>query len=508
MGKPAVKHLPVLDARGPKDGSKLAHISGPAIGVLGIAFLNWLGGVSESTTVRMFAIIVGLLAIAYAVRVEIHIEHLLRTLLRTRSCNSFHALLVALECLVSLAFLAASPYILSFPNRGTELIAAAALAFSVLALGVTMSKVAERYGIKTGTQLASHCWFVRGLRWLIGCFDHFAFFAWLNSLWERNAPPGRVSYLVTWISVGLIAVAAANGPPVIKNLGDDSPVVGTHREPGHSGGGLQHDLQPSPAPIPRPPSREEAPEEDEPSLAELCGRLSEPGKRAAEPARALLYAQWLGVGGLGAITAGCPKPAHLLANGVWYEAGTCNGTLRSLALAAPNAEAGAILLWRPARFALAAAQRGTLESATSSRLTEGGEFYTVTTTAGTSVFIREDVSDGSGGLDGNPRDCGDIHEDPVPFLRLPPALSRLWFERVEYDGVWIWPATETATHVGVEFTFDSTDVGDDRKFTATCASDTDCELVIDGVSNASSGTGLIDVNRLLEIAPPEPSQAP
>jgi hypothetical protein len=488
-----------LGPEGPKGRSKLMHISGPAIGVAGVAFINWVGGVPSAAAVSILAVLVGFLAIAYSVRTEIHLEHLIRT----RSTRPLHIVVVVLEIVVSLAFLAAPVVLLSEPDRLTELLYALALALLVVSLGLAMSRVSKRYGIKTGTQLASHCWFVRGLRWLISCFDHFRLFAWLNSLWERHAPAGNVSYLVVWITAALIAVAAANGPPLIKHLGNGPRSKKTGRKSGGSG----HETEPTSRPsVSDQPSNEEGDDESEPSLTDLCGNLSHPGEPAPEPAYAHLYAQWLGLGiGLGGITAGCPQPAHLLANGLWYEAGTCHGAFRALAVAAPGVETGAILLWRPARFALSTAENGTLKSATSSRLADEGEFYTVTTASGTNVFIREHVSNGNGGLKGKARDCGDIEEDPVPFVKLPPALSRLWFEQVLSEEVWIWPATEAVTSTGTEFTFNSTDPADTREITATCMNHTYCELVIDGASVAASGPEPIDVGSLLEVAPPKPA---
>ena len=366
-----------------------------------------------------------------------------------------------------------------------------------------MAEVAISYEIKTGTQLASHCWFVRGLRKLISRFDHFRFFAWLNEQWEKSAPAGKVSYLVVWITAAMIGVAGANLAPIIKHsLPDKAPQIAAPPKSNHH----HSDKTPKPTQNQKPEVTKSDPEEeggDEPSLSDLCGTLSHPGRPAPEPAYGLLYAQWFGPGvGLGAILAGCPEPAHELSTGAWYEAGTCHGVLRSLSVAPSGAEAGAILLWRPARFALAAAGRGTLESASSSRLSGEGEFYTVTTVSGTYVFMREHVSDGSSGSVGEARDCAEIEEDPVPFLVLPPALSRIWFEYVLAEEQWIWPVSEVSSSGVTSFVFNSADPADERDISATCRSATDCEMIAEGVPAHSSGPGPIDVLRLLEDAPP------
>lgn len=469
----------------------------------GAAFFSWLGSavtdVPESVAVSFFAFFVGALSIAYAIRTEIHIEHLVRT----RSRNGLHILVVALEILVTFAFLAAAPFLLSDPDGVAACIYAGAIVVPVIALGVAMSWLNEHFGIKTGTEVASHCWFTRALRWLITRFDHYSFFRWLNSLWDRNAPSGRVSYLVLWISAGLVAVAAANGPPVYKALSHHAPKV-KKKAREKRGSSPKNTAAEASGKLPDA----DRVEESEPDLEQLCGDLLDPGEPAPEPARSLIYSQWLGLGGLGAIFAGCPKPAHQLADGLWYAAGTCHGDLRSLALAPPGAQSGAILLWGPARFALAAAEAGELKSATSSRLADEGEFYTVDTVAGTVVFIREEVSDGESKYASTPRDCADIREDPVPFVKLPPALTRLWFSQIQYDGVWIWPTAEASTEGGVEITFRSTDPSDEREIAALCSSGTDCELRVEGVTASSSGVGGIDVGRLLEIAPPDPTTAP
>jgi hypothetical protein len=489
---------PVNDPEGQNGRSKLAHISAPAVGVVVLAIVNWVTGASPRGGVLALAVIVGLLALAYLVRTEIHVEHLVRI----RSTRPLHILVVALEVIVTLCFLAAPVFLFKMPGRLAELIVAGGLALAVVVLGLAMSWVAARYKIKTGTQLASHCWFVRGLRGLIGYFDHFPFFAWLNDLWERVAPTGKVSYLAVWITAALLGVAAANGAPLLKHLGDNPPPIAQQQKAKEQSRKSKPAPTPAPAPVPEPSPP--PPEEGEASLSDLCGELSHPGRPAPEPAYGLLYAQWFGPGvGLGAIIAGCPEPAHELSTGVWYEAGSCHGAPRAMAVAAPGAEAGAILLWRPARFALGAAERGTLENASSSRLADEGELYTVTTVSGTYVFMRERVSDGSGELEGEARDCDEIKEDPVPFVMLPAALSRLWFEYVLNEETWIWPVTESTISGHTDFTFHSTDPADHREVRATCASATDCELIAEGVPTSSSGPGPIDVARLLEVAPPQ-----
>ena len=126
--------------------------------------------------------------------------------------------------------------------------------------------------------------------------------------------------------------------------------------------------------------------------------------------------------------------------------------------------------------------------------------YTVTTIYGTNVFVRAELSNGSGGLKGIPHTCDQIDEDAVQFVRVPPALTRLWLAQMELQEEWLWPAHE-AGQPASKFVFRGDKRDDAQSITAECQTQTSCLMNVNGTQSKISGRGGVSVERMMEFAP-------
>lgn len=468
--------------------------------------LKYLGQVPEVVVVRLFAIVTLGSAIAYAVRTEMHVDVLVRRGARGRA----HVVVVALEGFVALAFLACGPYCWFVPDGGMQFVTAASLVSAVFGLSLAMRWLAKTRGVATGTDVAPHCWLIVFIREsILEPVDHVHSFNWLNERFDQKAPKGRLSPLTLWLCASLVTVASANGPRVApvawEALGGKgsaalvAPVTVAEEESNargwsapEAGGGA------GPSVTARP-----AEEEGLPSYEVLCGKGLTPGEPAPRAQRRALYRQWLN-GGVGSIVAGCARPARKLPNDSWFAVGMCDNEVRSLAIGSPG-EYGALLLWAPARFAFEKAEAGTLTNATSSQLIGEGEVYSLQTTAGTYLFMRDHLPDDESALGREAQSCTDLEEGAVPFVILPPALSRLWSAQVKLERAWFWAIlNEPGADDGERFIFRDPRPGVKREIVGYCRTDTDCELRVEGVVSASRGSGAIDVESILREAPTVP----
>lgn len=475
----------------------LRNALGTGLGSVLLALpLKYLGLVPEEVVVRLFAIVTILSALVYGVRTEMHVQ----ILMKEGSKGWAHELIVALEVLLMLAFLAFGPYCMVEPDGLFQFFGALALFVAVFVLALAAAWLDRAKGVKTGTAAAPECNFILFVRaGILEPADYIRFFRWLNERWDMVTPRGKVSYLSVWLCAALFSVASANGPAVAPVAYD---FLKGKEKVTITKGGDQEDGKSSPEGAAAAPSGtapiaavREAAVPGEPAYHELCPGGLIPGDNAPEPQRLELYRRWL-AGGLGAIFAGCARLAHRLPSDAWYAPGYCDASVRSLAWAPPVGE-GAIVLWDSARFALARAEEGTLLGVTSSELVEEGEVYTVQTEGGTSTFLRNRLSEESSFVPEIFLDCRDV-EPGAPYLRLPPALSRLWSSEVEREGKWIWPVREgPGADGGRRYEFEDPGPGD-REIVGYCRSDLDCEFRVEGVVYASAGAGAIDIEKVLE----------
>ncbi len=439
--------------------------------------------VPEGVVARVLALVLEIQATLFAARFVTHIE--LKYWQWTSPRHRVLCGLMVVEGLIAVGFLMTGPLLffeIGAPSPHSlsvlEFDAAIVLFFAILVQSLLVSYLVETLKLERGSENAKHCLVVRVLRSSAMRLE----LEWLVRRLQRTTPVNHLSVLVLWILISLCSVAFANspsvGPTIIgyltpkEDLGADATADEIARRASFLAG------------------------------CGAPGEKSDLGSTIPAKLRTEMYSQWFGKGrGLGEIFGGCINPAHEVGHtGVWAAAGSCDGMFRSLAVATPNGP-GAILLWGPGRFALEEAAAGRLLSATAHVLVGSGDMYTVTTTSGTSVFLRVELSNGDGGLKGKPRTCSQIKEDPVPFLRIPPALTRLWVSEMQSEERWLWPRLEIGLESDHGFEFHSLNRADTTRRTAKCDSETSCTLVVGGSKSESSGYGQVSIEKLMAYAP-------
>ncbi len=473
-----------------------ATVTGLGSGLISLP-LKFLGIVPEIAVVRLFAIVTVAAAIAYAVRWEMH-----RRVLRLHGAKGrLHVAAVAAEGVVALAFLLCGPTCFLWPEGVRQCAAALVLLVFVFTIALVMAWLARHRDLKTGTDVADHCGLIKFIRYdILEPFEHVSLFKWLKERWDLLAPKkGMVSYLTLWLCASLVTVACANtpkvGPSIYRAFTADVAVV---KQIGAEAAVSAPPRKATVAMAAAPPTEMPA-LAAKPTYGQLCRGANLPGAPAPAEQRDQLFQQWLGGGGLGAIFAGCAGPAHPAGGGLWYAVGRCHGAVRSVAIATSEGSGG-MLLWAPARFALARARDGSLLDASSSRLVGEGEIYAVQTIDGTYAILRSRLDEAGAKSAQSPRSCGDVREG-APFLVLPPALTRLWSTRVATTGAWLWPVSEHRSPDGTRtFRFRAAYPANDEAV-GRCRSNLDCELEGAGTLVRSVGPGPADISTVLARAP-------
>ncbi len=196
-----------------------------------------------------------------------------------------------------------------------------------------------------------------------------------------------------------------------------------------------------------------------PSHHKRGGSTAKPRSRAKAPYRT--YAQLCpdhpdplaighGLGELfereGAVQAGCGQPATASSFSVWVASGLCGGSLRSVAIDAPD-HPPTLLYGTPARFAMRQALAGTLLYVEAAKIA-GGDVDLVVTQAGTYAYARPtpDLSPPRSSA----RRCSEVGGVPRPFTRLSPAASDAWLSAISRLG-WLWPLADTVQGRGYAF---------------------------------------------------------
>ena len=444
----------------------------------------------EGLVARLLAPVIALFAVLFAARFVAHLE--LGYWEWTTPLHRVMCGLTIFEGLIALAFLMTGPYLffrVGIPSAHRlsvlEFDSAGILLLVIMIQCLVVSWLAEELGLERGSENAKHCRIVKILK---GGAQRLGLER-LVKVCERTTPANHVSVLVMWTLASLCSVVLANSPSV-------APTAYRYLE------GESNADQGAGAQTPTPHSREYF---GYPAHCGPPGAESDLGTAVPEELRAELYAQWFARGrGLGENFAGCINPAHEVGTtGVWVAAGTCEGIFRSLAVATPKGR-GAILLWGPGRFAMEEAEAGTLLGATPHVFLGSGDMYSITTTWGTSIFLREELSDGNGGLKGKPRSCAAIKEDPVSFIRVPPALTRLWLSQMELEKHWLWPNLEPGQQSDDHFVFHDLDPNDTRRIVAHCETETGCVLETPSGTSSIIGAGAVDIERLMAFAPVAP----
>jgi hypothetical protein len=366
----------------------------------------------------------------------------------TRQQRSLSALVV-LDGVIAAALVAWGIWIFFEPNAWFQMGLSLFFAAVFFVASMATMDLIEAGGLPRGTETIQNCGAVVWLRKAAKRSSSLKFVRrldqWIWTPTQKDRLSGlAIAVVLALASVGVIDAVAVS-PQVREYLSSkhDAPNEGTDKsgkgtqenrrqahskrhKPERDGKGRQ-DTKPTP-----PPRR--------PTYVELCGNLV-PGTGAPKAEARALKAVWAEFGGA---IAGCAERAKLVpgTRDVYYVPGNCNGEFRSMAVVSPGYPA-AMLLDQPAEFAREMAQARALRGASQRLTIAGGDFQVVYTTMGGFVLIRENPTDGRGGLNTAPRSCLEVTPAKREYVVVPPPLADLWlkFGRLMQP---TWPARDVS----------------------------------------------------------------
>ncbi len=299
----------------------------------------------------------------------------------------------------------------------------------------------------------------------------------------RKASPVReASCYIVCLLTAMVMVAAAD-------VGTSIPGVRKFLGLGHAPTTKKSTAAPEPAPARgRVKSGTAGPASAVPPVtyAQACPAGATPGYGAPEPQADSLRNEWLGPMGVGALVAGCAEKATEEApgTGIWLTEGHCAGALRSLGVATADGTS-ALMLEEVANFAATAASVGDLVGASERIKASTGDFQSVDTKAGVYVLARQRSSNGLVARRGTSATCQDLSDENARYTVVPPALVELWSRLIHV--AWVWPRRVGPEQPGGRFEFRSDSPAMTPVATATCTSDFECVLYVDGQASSSNG---------------------
>lgn len=230
------------------------------------------------------------------------------------------------------------------------------------------------------------------------------------------------------------------------------------------------------------------------TAADPCQGAVTPGAGAPEPLKAQIRRAWEEK----APASGCAGRAHPNTSRTAYIVkGSCFDEPWSLAIS--SWERGtAILLEDAATAANSIAEHHELDGASERIDLGGGDFHLVFTPIGPYLLIREQKTDGNGGLEGTPETCAEIEPGKEHYVVLPPGMAELWI-RFSREVAVSWP--ELTGLRGREFVFKG--LAHEELAVGSCSSPVRCRVEGLGRKMESSAAGVQDVTVLavLEAGP-------
>ncbi|HSS03702.1 MAG TPA: hypothetical protein VLK89_00760 [Solirubrobacterales bacterium] len=230
------------------------------------------------------------------------------------------------------------------------------------------------------------------------------------------------------------------------------------------------------------------------STGDPCQGSIIPGDGAPEPLKAQIRRAWEEK----APASGCAAWARPNASkSAYIVEGSCLGKPWSLAIGSWERGA-AILLENAAVAARSIAADHELDGASERIDLGGGDFHLVFTSVGPYLLIREQKTDGKGGLQGTPRSCAEIEPGMEQYVVLPPGMAELWI-RISREAAPSWPEwTGRGTR---EFVF--RDLAHEKLASGSCSSPIRCRVHRGRSTIESNDAGIQDVTALavLEAGP-------
>ena len=275
---------------------------------------------------------------------------------------------------------------------------------------------------------------------------------------------GPLSMLIVMLVVcGVLAQGSAVGWRGARDGGAES----ASRSGGRGGakGGRRDDPAPEPQPEPEPLT----PDPDA-TAADPCGVEIAAGDGAPAPLARELHRVWEETGP----AAGCPTRARSTGNaGAYLVEGQCRGEFWSIAVASPSSAASIAL--DPAAGPARRLVGSRAVTGLSDREDVGaGDFQLVETTIGPYLLIREQKTDGEGGLRRPPQRCYEVRPAKERDAVLPPGAAEVWI-RFGEAAVRAWPEPDRSWP-GAESHFTLRDRGGATVARIACSTPVDCRL--------------------------------
>lgn len=298
----------------------------------------------------------------------------------------------------------------------------------------------------------------------------------IDSLWEfvtAKIPVGHRSKVAVFVIVALAGSAVTQaGAMLARRVSDGSDQTpGNSRHHGHGQTGKPAEPQESVGALPEPSGTR--------SYVDNCGAEVVPGDGAPEPLRGEIKRAWEEE----SPADGCAQLAQKDRSGrAFLVPGECRGRRSSLGIVSWEYGA-AILLENAALAAREVAAEAEIDGASARADIANGDFQLIYTPEGPYLLIRDQKTDGHGGLSEAPVTCAEIVPGKETYQVLTPGMAELLlrFNRgVEHA----WPAS-VDRGPGGGFDLVSAE-GDDRVLAhAVCPSRTECRVQDSGIELAA-----------------------
>ncbi len=386
---------------------------------------------------------------------------------------------------LSVATTAAGTNYLLSPGRYWQIGVTLGLLVLLTAVVEATRRVIEVGGPSCGADVIENC---RPVRWFLGP-ERTWNGKWGVDAWVGKAtnliPVGRRSKAAVVLVVGLVFSFLTQSGVVVGRVikGTDRDSTNNHAaQSKYSGGSISR------------PQTGEAPAAGASPATDPCQGAVTPGEGAPEPLKAQIRRAWEEK----APASGCAGRAHPNASGTAYIVkGSCLGQAWSLAIGSWEGGA-AVLLEDAASAARSIAEHHELDGASERIDLGGGDFHLVFTPIGPYLLIREQKTDGNGGLEGTPLTCAEIEPGKEQYVVLPPGMAELWV-RFGREVAVSWP--EWTGQRGREFVFRG--LAREELAAGSCSSPVRCRVEGLGREMESSAVGVQDVTVLavLEAGP-------
>jgi hypothetical protein len=413
------------------------------------------------------------------------------------------------DAVLSATLLTFAVWTFAFPSSWLLLIAAAVAAIAILVSAGRLRDLLEsKTGAPpTGTERAEHCAVVRGCRWVAKKLGGIPGVAQADEWVWGSAPDEELSRLATISIVVLAMVAMTQGwvvaPDVISSFnGSDAIHEITDRtdssqkkgngsgKEDESGSPGQRESQAKPdstTPSPSPPGD--------------CRPEIEPENDLTRNAAEKLSRAWRA---FSTPIAGCPGIPHRVPGTAdsFYVKGSCDGSFWSLGVVSSRGP-GVVVLDPAAGLAWDLARHGKLLRVSPRQVIVAGDFHVLYTRDGGWVAIREETTDGHGGIERPPEHCSELEPAKSRYVQVPPGMADLWLQFAERQQP-TWPKLDTSRiSSGVTY-FSFSSIGEELTVaTGSCTSPTDCRLEFGRREVWKSGrrVGAVTATRVREFGP-------